>query len=126
MGNGLTYRTYVIHPGIGVARIGSRALAEDNGEDEAYFIGPEVPDENFVPPDGTYRDENNNIRRQAARFRIYEYTIHYSHFVQLQQACTLAGSALVPRCARSPRTRPTSSGASISQTPRPPTSLATR
>jgi len=76
----------VIHPGIGIARLGSSVLGEDCEDEDTYFIGPEVPDQDFVPPGGTYRDESNNIRRQAARFRIYEYTFHYSHFTQLQQA----------------------------------------
>jgi hypothetical protein len=145
----ISLRRYIIHPGIGVARIGSRPLpkpmpdpcqpiidslqsvgneivdiqnaldtgrltnkqradaqqllAQKNNEltqltdaldhcrnqnplgDQAeggYFIGPEVPDEGFVPPGNAYRDADNNIRRQAARFRIYEYTVFYSNFQQ--------------------------------------------
>ena len=62
---------YRIHPGIGVARIGNSQAARDDG----YFIGPEVPDIQFSPPGGTYRDVSNNIRRQGVRFRIYEHTI---------------------------------------------------
>jgi len=54
---------YVIHPGIGVARVG-------NSPDE-YFIGPEAPGE--VPqPEGGFKDSAGRIKRQAARFRIYE------------------------------------------------------
>ncbi len=54
---------YVIHPGIGIARVG-------NSPDE-YFIGPEAPGE--VPqPEGGYKDLAGRIKRQAARFRIYE------------------------------------------------------
>jgi hypothetical protein len=146
-----TYRLYVVHPGIGIARLGSitapppdpcqplidviesleqeiddiqsaldsekphltkkqheaalKELAKKQGqlkqllvalkkcEDDnkpqpkpQYFIGPEVPDEGFVPPGGHYRDPSNNIKRQAARFRIYEYTLTYANFSQLQQA----------------------------------------
>ena len=51
----------VIHPGIGVARVG-------NSRD--YFFGPEVPGPPAPPPDG-YKDSSGAIKRQAARFRIY-------------------------------------------------------
>jgi hypothetical protein len=148
-----TYRLYVVHPGIGIARLGSIAAPppdpclpienviesleeeidaiqsvldgegphltakqrenlqkdlakkkaqlqklvvalkkceEDNKPKQKpkpeYFIGPEVPDEGFVPPGGNYRDASKNIKRQATRFRIYEYTLTYTTFSQLQQA----------------------------------------
>ena len=66
--------TYRIHPAIGVARVG-------DSPDE-YFIGPEAPG---VPPSltnpsdssaqpGSYKDRQHRIKRQGARFRIYEYT----------------------------------------------------
>lgn len=59
-------KQYKIHPSIGIARMG-------NSRTEC-FIGPEAPDPDFVPaPDGRYRDADNAIRRQAQRFRIYEY-----------------------------------------------------
>src|SRR5262249_21337864 len=64
------HRVYRIHPGIGVARIGN---SKEEGT-EGYFIGPEVPDINFEPPGGKYRDKKNDIKRQGTRFRIYEYT----------------------------------------------------
>lgn len=51
----------VIHPGIGVARVG-------NSRD--YFFGPEVPGPP-PPPAGGYKDASGAIKRQAARFRIY-------------------------------------------------------
>lgn len=64
-------KQYRIHPGIGLARIGNSEAAEEEG----YFIGPEVPDMAFTPPpNGSYRDSNEKVRRQGARFRIYEYT----------------------------------------------------
>jgi hypothetical protein len=53
---------YVIHPGIGIARVG-------NSPDE-YFIGPEAPGE-VSRPDGGFKDDAGRIKRQAARFRIY-------------------------------------------------------
>lgn len=58
-----TVMRYVIYPCIGVARVG-------NSESE-YFIGPEAPGE--VPrPEGGYKDGDGRVKRQAARFRIYE------------------------------------------------------
>lgn len=57
-------KTYRIHPGIGVARLG-------NSPDE-FFIGPESP--GLLPlPGGPYRDSQGFLKRQGARFRIYEY-----------------------------------------------------
>ena len=65
---------YRIHPAIGIARVG------DSPDD--FFIGPEAPG---VPPTlnkpdgsstqpGKYKDQQQRIKRQGARFRIYEYT----------------------------------------------------
>jgi hypothetical protein len=56
-----------IHPGIGIARVG-------NSPTEC-FIGPEIPiaPQSVVPPDGAFKDHNGQIKRQAARFRIYAY-----------------------------------------------------
>lgn len=63
-----SYKVYRIHPGIGVARLG-------NSEGDDHFIGPEVPDFRFVPPpNGKYRNDQDLIRRQGVRFRIYEHT----------------------------------------------------
>ena len=55
-------KTYKIFPGIGIARLG-------NSEND-YFIGPETP--GIVPP-SPFRDATGKIKRQGARFRIYEY-----------------------------------------------------
>jgi hypothetical protein len=53
---------YVIHPCIGIARVG-------NSPDK-FFIGPEAPGE--VPePEGGFKDRAGRVKRQAARFRIY-------------------------------------------------------
>lgn len=51
----------VIHPAIGIARVGSS---------DEYFYGPEVTDPPPLPP-GSYRDKDKRLKRQAARFRIY-------------------------------------------------------
>ncbi len=60
-------KVYRIHPGVGIARMGSSP--------DAYFLGPEAPTLSFVPkPDGSYRDVEERLKRQAQRFRIYELT----------------------------------------------------
>ena len=69
--------TYRIHPAIGIARVG------DSPED--FFIGPEAPgvlptltrsDAPALPAGqkGKYKDSKSRVKRQGARFRIYEYT----------------------------------------------------
>jgi hypothetical protein len=63
-----------IHPAIGVARVG------DSPDD--FYVGPEAPG---IPPTlnkpdgssaqpGRYKDGQHRIKRQGARFRIYQYT----------------------------------------------------
>lgn len=72
------HRVYRIHPAIGIARVGDSTAAGEEG----YFIGPEVPNFDFVPGPydasgagkGSYRDRSKKIRREGARFRIYEYS----------------------------------------------------
>jgi hypothetical protein len=56
-----------IHPGIGIARVGNSP--------DGYFIGPEAPCDprEVTAPDGSYKDADGRIKRQAARFRIYAY-----------------------------------------------------
>ncbi len=55
--------SYEIHPAIGIARVGSsRAPGEDG-----YFLGPEPG----VSPPQQYRDKAGNLKRQAARFRVF-------------------------------------------------------
>jgi hypothetical protein len=66
-------KTFAVHPAIGIARVG------DSPDD--YFIGPEAPG---VPPslnkpgapsgNEKYKDDQKRIKRQGARFRIYEFT----------------------------------------------------
>ena len=58
-----TRRQFQIFPTIGIARLG-------NSPNE-YFVGPEIP--RIVPaPIGGFKDALGRIKRQAARFRIYE------------------------------------------------------
>ena len=52
----------VIHPSIGVARVGNSATD--------WFIGPEITNPPAEPV-GFYRDAKGALKRQAARFRIY-------------------------------------------------------
>jgi L-Lysine epsilon oxidase N-terminal/L-lysine epsilon oxidase C-terminal domain len=67
-------RKYRVHPAIGIARVGD--------SDDEFFIGPEAPGVPAVlekPGDssggpGKYKDTQGRIKRQGARFRIYEYT----------------------------------------------------
>jgi hypothetical protein len=56
-----------IYPGIGIARVGN-SLGE-------YFIGPEAPCDprDVTAPNGSFKDADGRIKRQAARFRIYAY-----------------------------------------------------
>src|SRR5215510_1482 len=56
-----------IHPGIGIARVGN-SLGE-------YFIGPEAPCDphDVTAPNGSFKDADGRIKRQAARFRIDAY-----------------------------------------------------
>jgi hypothetical protein len=57
-------RTARIHPAIGIARLGN-SPAE-------YFIGPEIPGVHDFPKGG-FRDGNNRLKRQGARFRVFGY-----------------------------------------------------
>ena len=56
--------SYRIHPAIGVARVGNSS---------GYYIGPEKP--NAPPnPEGGFKDFSCRVKRQGARFRIFEYS----------------------------------------------------
>jgi L-lysine epsilon oxidase-like protein len=52
-------RTFEIHPSIGIARLGTSAQ---------FFLGPEPG----VDPPERYRDNSGALKRQAARFRVFE------------------------------------------------------
>jgi hypothetical protein len=55
--------TYEIHPAIGIARLGSSRLTAAEGS----FLGPEPGGS----PPATYRDPAGDLKRQAARFRLF-------------------------------------------------------
>src|SRR5215207_2119549 len=55
----------MIHPGIGIARLGNST--------SDYFVGPEVPGYGPQPKDGLFKDNEGRVKRQAVRFRIYAY-----------------------------------------------------
>lgn len=56
-------KIYKIHPAIGVARVGNS---------DEHFVGPEMPGIAARPADGNFK-KDGKIKRQAARFYIYEY-----------------------------------------------------
>ena len=62
-------RTYAIHPAIGVARMGNLTL--DPSDPATFYVGPEAPFD--VPNEGKDYKKNGQIKKQAQRFRIYEY-----------------------------------------------------
>ena len=57
-------KVYKVHPSIGVARVGNS---------DEFFIGPELPGTFARPADGRYRDGGKKLRRQAARFWVFEH-----------------------------------------------------
>lgn len=65
-------KTYRIYPGIGIARLGNHP--------DSFILAPEIPgagpleltDDDSVQPVRNYK-QGQNIRRQAARFRIFEF-----------------------------------------------------
>ena len=57
-------KRYKIHPSIGIARVGTST---------EFFLGPEIPGAFARPADGRYRDGAKKLRRQAARFWVFEH-----------------------------------------------------
>lgn len=57
--------TVAVHPGIGIARVGNASGPDD------FFFGPEVPGAGPSIAAGAFRNEKQELKRQAARFRIY-------------------------------------------------------
>jgi hypothetical protein len=53
-----------IFPAIGIARLGNSP--------DAFFIGPEIPNDD-TPPPGGYKDSQCRLKRQAAHFRLFGY-----------------------------------------------------
>src|SRR5689334_15950709 len=56
-------KVYKIHPAVGFARVGVSPES---------FTGPELPGTHAVAADGKYRDSAKRLRRQAARFWVFE------------------------------------------------------
>lgn len=54
-------KTYRVHPAIGIARVGNS---------DEYFLAPESMDD---PPQEKYKVSDGVIKRQAVRFRVFEY-----------------------------------------------------
>jgi hypothetical protein len=73
--------TYKIHPGIGIARIGSNR--DPSKFADSFFIGPEFPGRKGIERTqdlaptyrfiNNYKDQNGDIKRQGARFRVFKY-----------------------------------------------------
>jgi len=59
----MAIKTIKIHPAIGIARLGNSP---------EFFIGPEKPGDHS-PPAGGYKDAACNLKKQAARFRLFGY-----------------------------------------------------
>jgi hypothetical protein len=62
-------RTYAIHPAIGIARMGDTAF--DPANPATFYLGAEAPYE--VPNRGRAYKIGGRIRKQAQRFRIFEF-----------------------------------------------------
>lgn len=65
-------KVYKIHPGIGIARVGD--------SEQEFFVGPEIPGLGPVElgaggeyPATSFKDAAFRVKRQAARFRVFEY-----------------------------------------------------
>lgn len=63
-------KSYRIHPAIAIARLGNSLGNQVNAH---FFYGPESQGVPSGPSDGNYRDGTGALKRQAARFRIFEY-----------------------------------------------------
>jgi L-Lysine epsilon oxidase N-terminal/L-lysine epsilon oxidase C-terminal domain len=63
-------KIYKIHPAFGIARLGDSV---GNIPDVNFFHGPEIPGVLASPAGGNYRDTAGFLKRQGARFRIFEY-----------------------------------------------------
>ncbi|WP_162159671.1 LodA/GoxA family CTQ-dependent oxidase [Cystobacter fuscus] len=84
-------RFFRIHPAVGVARVGNSP--------EEFFVGPERPGEpaNFDLAQKKFRpfkDSQGRIKRQAARFRVFEYELKGGSIVPLREV-TAGGNGVV-------------------------------
>jgi hypothetical protein len=56
-----------VHPAVGIARVG-------NAPADEYYLAPEVPGRPADPgPTGRYKNARGEVRKEAARFRVYGY-----------------------------------------------------
>jgi hypothetical protein len=66
MAEGQRIARCVIHPAVGVARIG-------NAPADQYYVGPEVPGRAADPGPEGFKNRRGQVRKEAARFRVYGY-----------------------------------------------------
>ena len=66
---GAAVKTYAIHPAIGIARVGNAIV--DPTDATTWYLGAESPYE--VPNKGLPYKIGTQIKKQAVRFRIYEF-----------------------------------------------------
>jgi L-Lysine epsilon oxidase N-terminal/L-lysine epsilon oxidase C-terminal domain len=66
---GSTDTTYAIHPAVGIARVGNAEA--DVADPSSFYLGAEAPYE--VPNQGQPYKSGGKIKKQAQRFRIYEF-----------------------------------------------------
>lgn len=62
-------KSYAIHPAVGIARLGNAPA--DPTDPSTYYLGPEAPYD--VPNRGGPYKSGGKIKKQAQRFRIYEF-----------------------------------------------------
>ncbi|MBC8073412.1 MAG: tyrosinase family protein [Deltaproteobacteria bacterium] len=77
---------YKIHPAIGIARVGDST--------DEWFVGPETPGRFVRPVAGMFRDRNHKIKRQAARFRVWEYEQSASGKLTPKREITTSAAAI--------------------------------
>ena len=63
-------KVYRVHPSVGVARVGN---SDGDVLNDNFYHGPEIPGVANLPADGKRRDAAGFLRRQGARFRIFEF-----------------------------------------------------
>jgi L-Lysine epsilon oxidase N-terminal/L-lysine epsilon oxidase C-terminal domain len=92
-----------IHPSIGIARVGNS---------EEWFIGPEIP--GLYPSIENYRDDDGKLKRQAARFRLFQYEDEKSREITLKNVKSIQWivhlrntKAAAPRCSGVLKTKST-------------------
>jgi hypothetical protein len=76
---------YRIHPGIGVARVGDAP--------NAFFVGPEHPDVPANWQDGSFQSfrDSGQLKRQGAKFRVFEYEEDAQGRLSLPKELTIGG-----------------------------------